>query len=120
MWRGTPSDDWGDGWDLSVVVCGAGEGLIYSQFSIIDAGERLGLLGCGARGLARAAGIQNAKLEPGGSRVGHRNAELGLGSPRVGATDHNLIFRVRMRSKYPIIDENSSPSVARMKAKVFL
>jgi hypothetical protein len=35
---------------------------------MIDAGGRLGLLGCGARGLARAAGIQNAELELGDRR----------------------------------------------------
>ena len=50
--------------------------ILNSQFSIIDAGERLGLLGCGARGLARAAGIQNAELELGVPRIGHRGAEL--------------------------------------------
>ena len=56
--------------------------ILNSQFSIIDAGERLGLLGCGARGLARPAGIQNAELELGGPRVGRsrtEDAELGGG-----------------------------------------
>jgi len=62
--------------------------ILNSQFSIIDAGARLGLLGCGARGLARAAGIQNAELELGGPRVGHRNAELEIGGPRGGLCCH--------------------------------
>jgi hypothetical protein len=90
-----------------VVVCGTGGTLINSQFSILNfelstrgrgslilnsqfsilnyrrAGTA-GVLGCGTRGLARAAGIQNAELELGGSRVGHRNAELELGGSRVG------------------------------------
>jgi hypothetical protein len=96
-----------------VVVCGTGGTLINSQFSILNfelstrgrgslilnsqfsilnyrrAGTA-GVLGCGTRGLARAAGIQNAELELGGSRVGHRNAELELGGSRVGHRNAEL------------------------------
>ena len=41
--------------------------VLRPEFGIIGAGERLGLLGRGARGFAWAAGIQNAELELGGS-----------------------------------------------------
>ncbi len=68
---------------------GGRSSILNSQFSIIDAGGRLGLLGRGTRGPARAVGIQNAELELGGPRtghhkVGHHSAELELGGPRAG------------------------------------
>ena len=63
----------------------------------------MGLLGRGARGLARAAGIQNAELELGGPRGGHRNAELALGGPREGGAAPIRILHLSKLGRHPAI-----------------